>query len=125
MTFFVLSSAIDVTIYFKINIFKNTAHYVCVYNHVCRICLYLFRINFQIDGWISLFYKIYKKTNGEGNMIGWKLYYSVFLNLIKNSHSKYEMTSCSLFFSYSASLHMLNINSQLKCGFLTLHSVLH
>lgn len=28
-----------------------------------EFCLYLFRINFQIDGWISLFYKIYKKTN--------------------------------------------------------------
>ena len=58
-------------------------------------------------------------------MIGWKLYHSVFLNLIKSSRSKYEMTSCSLFFSYSASLHMLNVNFQLKYGFLTLHSILH
>lgn len=73
-----------------------------------------------------LFQKIWlKKTKGEENMIGQKLCYSVFLNLIKSNLSKYEMTSYSLLiFSNHACLHMLNVTFQLKQVTLTLYSLL-
>lgn len=56
---------------------------------------YLFYMNFQTDGWILLFQKIWlKKTKGEENMIVQKLCCSVLL--IKSNLSKYEMTFHSL-----------------------------
>lgn len=59
--------------------------------------VYLFCMNFQIEGWILLFQKIWlKKTKGKENMIGKKLFYSVFLSLIESNLSKYEVTSHSL-----------------------------
>lgn len=76
--------------------FENTTliSYVCVYNYKFTEFAYLFCMNFQIEGWILLFQKIWlKKTKGEENMIGQKLYCSVFRNLIKSNFSKYEMTS--------------------------------
>lgn len=115
---FLLHFTVDVTIYLKISILKNTAliSYVCVYNYVCRICLYLFCMNFQIEGWILLFSKIWlKKNRGEENTIGQKLYYSVFLNLIKSNLINMKRPLVHyLFFCNSASLYMLNINFQLK-----------
>lgn len=54
-------------------------------------------MDFQIGGWVLLFQKIWlKKTKGEENMTGQKLYCSVFLNLMKGNLSKYERTSSSL-----------------------------
>ena len=59
--------------------------------------IYLFYMNFQTEGWILLFQKIWlKKTKGEENMIVQKFCCSVFLNLIKSNLSKYEMTFHSL-----------------------------
>lgn len=61
--------------------------------HVCFMWI------FKIEGWIFVISKDLASENlpkGEENMIGQKLYYSVFLNLIKSNLGKYEMTSCSL-----------------------------